>query len=365
MSREPITRGYRIWLLAVSCVCASGALSLAGDVQVQVDGKAYAKGLLLLRATFPLHGEVAHVGLQYSRDGDEFQEAGIGLPRPWRLFSLASSNEEETAVLVPAVARFQIGEFRFGEAGTHYLRWSVGIKGVKGFNFEQVLELEPARAADLDFIAGLGDPDLARAMFGADFFERQTGNAVEHYADPEVRAVKVIGRLLAVTRENNSGQAIAWYGPRGDVRKAAEMLLALAKRIPESSYAPYAAYYAGCCFASMASERITEAIRTGKRDGETFRDTHTRLSIPLVKRNVDATTSTEAFRLASEYGDDYLKPRALYHLASSRAAAGEFKEANALLSEAEQTVPGEGSITKWTKDLRAKIAAMKERQGKR
>ena len=141
-------------------------------------------------------------------------------------------------------------------------------------------------------------------------------------------------------------------GPRGDIHKAAEMLLTLAKEIPKSSYAPYAAYYAGCCYASIASNRITESIRAGKRDRESFRDAQTRLLIPLVKRDADATTAAEAFELASDNGDDYLKPRALYQQSLFSASVGAFDDAEKLLTEALQVAPGEGTIQEWTDKAR-------------
>lgn len=362
MFRVPIMRGYCIWLLAVGCAGATGARSLAGDVQVQVDGKAYAKGLLLLRVTLPLHGELGHVGLQYSRDRQDFQEAGIGLPRPWQLFRSASSNEQETTVLVPAVAQFQIGEFRFDEQGTHYLRWNVGIKGLEGFNFEQVLELEPAHAVDLDFIAGLGDPDRARALFGADFFERQTGNAVQYYADSEVRAVKVIGRLLYATREDWVEDIMREAGPRGDVHKAADMLLSLGKRIPESSYAPYAGYYAGCCYFGQCFAQVREAIRAQTKEGKRRDDLdEAKYRAALIMQNENSARAFEAFTSAAERADDYLKPRALYQHAFLRMIAFDFEESERLLLEAKGLAPGEGTVQEWIEEARKGIEVVKLR----
>lgn len=363
MSGDPLSPGYRIWLLAASCTCALGARSLAGDVQVQVDGRAHAKGLILLRATIPVHGELGDLQLRYSRDGDEFEEAGIGLPRPWRYFSSASSNEEETTVLVPMVARFQIGEFRFDEPGTYYLRWSVGIKDVKGFNFDQVLEIQPPHAADLDFIEGLGEPALMRAMFGFDVFERQTGTAVEYYADPGVRALEVIGRLLYATRARDP---LNVERPKGDAHQTADTLLKLAKGIPKSSYAPYAAYYAGCCYAATGLARNIEKIRSARIPGEPKdRVVEANQRAALVRKDPDCAKALDAFAFAARRADDYLKPLALYQQAFLQVFRGAFDEAERLMTQAEAVVPGTGTIESWIADVRSELEEMKKRHAER
>ena len=345
----------------------------ANDVQARVDGRAHARGVVLLRLTFPSTGEVWRVRLDTSRDGEEFREAGIGLPRAYQLFRSIAYDDRNTSVLVPAIAWFRTGKFFFDEPGNYWFRWGISFRdeekprtvpdqrdpNIEAVVVDQLVSVDRATEADLNFIERLAEPDLTRAMFGADFFERLTGNAIEHYADPEVRAVKVIGQLLSVTREKTPGQAIAWYGPHGDIRKAAEMLLALARDIPESNYAPYAAYYAGFCYVSIASNKLQDALRSQRTAGRP-RDkiAETTQLVAFFQNDPDCAKTQESFTLAAQRADDYLKPRVLCQQAGLSVAGGAFDDAEKLLTRALEMAPGERTIQKWVDKTRKEADRM-------
>ncbi len=322
------------------------------------------KGIGVIRSVFPSKGEVWDISLKWSRDGETYYSANVGLPRPWRLFRSVSYSAERTTVLIPVAAFFATSEAMlfFREPGKYWFRTEVDFRDVdkprtvpdqrdasiEPVVVDQVFEVEPLTKEDLDFIAGLADPALMRAMFGEDFFEQLTGNAVEQYADPEVQAVKVIGRLLSATRDDWAGDIMRVAGPRGDIRKAAEMLLSLAKRFPESSYAPYAAHYAGCCYFSACIDKAEEGIRVRTKQGRLANDLALgRYRVALLKQNPDTARAYEAFSLAAQRGDDYLKPRTLYQHGTMRLFSFDFDEAERLLTEATRVAPGERMLEKW------------------
>lgn len=346
----------------------------ANDVYTGVDGDAHAMGVVLLRVTFPSRGEVWSVRLGTSRDGKEFREAGIGLPRAYQLFRSISYHEGTTTVLVPAIAWFRTGRFFFDEPGRYWFRWGIAfrdqdkprtVRDQRDFDIEavvvdQVVEVGVPTRADLDFISGLADEDLARYIFGADFFERQTGDAIQHIADPEVRAVGVIGRLLYATRGRSPETAIGLAGPKGDVGKAADSLITLAKEIPDSSYAPYAAYYAGCCYAAIGTNTVIETIRARRVRGQRKdRAAEAELRYSLAEKHRDFAKARAAFAVAAERGDAYLKPRALYQQGFLRIFAGALDQGEKLLDRALEAGGEEGTIRTMVDELRGQMARAK------
>lgn len=362
MNHQLCSSNRAISALVTLVTCAMTPQLHGNDVRTQVDGEAHAKGVVLLRVTFSSKGEVWSVRLDTSRDGEEFREAGIGLPRAYKLFRSIANDQKNTSVLVPAIAWFRTEGFFFDEPGTYWFRWGISFRNqekprtvpdqrdpnIEAVVVDQIVEVEPPTQADLDFIAGLGGRNLMRAMAGEDFFERQTGDAIEHVSDPEVRAVGVIGRLLYATREGWVGDIMRVAGPRGDARNAAEMLLNLAKEIPESSYAPYAAYYTGCCYYASCFEEAEEAVRSRNKEVEFKSDlAQGKYRVAQLKRNPDTVKAYEAFTLAAQRADDYLKPRVLYQHGTMRLSSLDFDEAEQLLTEASRVVPGERRLQKW------------------
>ncbi len=314
--------------------------------------KLNARAFNVVRVVFPTEGRVAGIGVSFSRDGELFESTNAGLPRPGRLFTSSATMDGTTTVLLAIVGSFQMGKssFFFDSPGLYYFKWEIRYEDrtIPFRTIVQNIEVSNAVSADLDFIFGLADPALMRAMFGEDFFERQTGNAVKQYADPEVRAVKVIGRLLYATRENWVGDSMREAGPRGDIHNAAEILLSLAKRFPESSYTPYAAYYAGCCYYALCIEEAEEAIRRKNKQGGLDNDLALgKYRVAQLMQNPDTTKAYQAFTIAAQRADDYLKPRVLYQHGTLRLFSSDFDEAERLIMKAAQVVHGEIVLQKW------------------
>jgi hypothetical protein len=335
-------------------------------------------GMTVVKATFPTRGEVWSVSLEWSRDGETFRPANVGLPRAWDLFRSVSYLDDQTTVLVPVAGFFATSEqmLFFQESGRYWFRIKVTFRdaskprtapdqrdpNIEPVVVERIVDVGPPLEADLDFIAGLAQPELIRAMFGEDFFTRKVPEAREYYADAEVRAVKVIARFLVATREKWVGDVVRTVPPNGDVQKAAHALLALARRFPKSSYAPYAAYYAGCCYAGIAITQAEEAIRERRALGE-LKD-EVELGVFRAERmqnDANRATAHEAFALAGQRADAYLKPRVLYQHGNLHLVLFDFDASRRLLAEGLECVPGVDIVREWTREALEGIEVVKAR----
>lgn len=325
--------------------------------EATVDMVPHAKAPVVLKLSFPTWGDLSGASILFSEDGETFENTRAGLPRNWELFTSISDDGETTTVLILVVGRFNLSPdgFLFSEPGTYYLRWGVGFedKEVKGLKVEQPVEVAPAREADLAFLDRLAEPKFLRHLFEKDLFDPSYdfGKWVLSPDGRDYRALFVIAELLKLTRAKEPGDAV---GPRGSLEQAikwAEALNALAKELPESSYAPYAAYYAGCCYITSAM------IGTKEERGEYI--------TPATRRHPHYKLANEILRFVAEHGDAYLKPRALYMQAILRMVGADWIEADRSLTKALESAPGEGTIKSQVDELRRDIQEEKEKQAKR
>jgi len=305
--------------------------------------------------------EISDFGLKISLDGETYHNCSVGLPRAWQLFYLISQTTRDVTITVPVVGGFSGGveEFLFIEPGEYWFRWRVKYEnGVEPTVVEQKVVVSESSDADLAFIKRLADPRVCRLVYGPDWFDRHTATQAEHYADPEPRAVKVIGRLLYATRDKTPAGAMGTAGPQGDMVDLGHALLEIAKEIPESSYAPYAAYYAGCCFASTSMYAVDEQGQKEASEGRFKDETARRRRLyALHKADPLSAKGKEAFLFAAERADAYLKARALYQSARLTLSRGELEEADRLLSRAEVEAPGSGTVGDLIHKLRSNFDA--------
>lgn len=358
-------------LLAVS--------ALVANTTDATNATAHRMGISVVHATFSSRGEVWNVSLKVSRDGETFGTANVGFPRPWQLFRSVSYNQDQTTVLIPVAAYFATNEkmLLFQDSGRHWFRVEVNFRDaskprnapfqvdetIEPVVIEQILDVREALQADLNFIRGLADPDLIRAMFGQNFFERQDPETRVHYRNnPDVLAVAVIGKFLEATRESDPTRVNL---PRGDLRKAADLLWQLAQEIPESSYAPYAAYFAGCCYLSDVFEHMERFMRRD-RPGK---DEILPEELPAFRAHAQGLATFglagEALGFAAAHGDAYLKPWAIYMQAQHAIGGGLFDEAEAKLNEAEASMPGRGRIEEWAPKLRKSLRRLSSQSEER
>ena len=335
------------------------------------DVAVHAKGIAVLSLSFASRGEVSGVSLFVSRDGQTYQDSQAGLLRGSPLFTSTADDGRTTSVLVSLVGRFPYGtySFLFAEPGTYYLRWGVGFEDNPdaGLKIHQTIEVEPARRCDLDFLARISDARFLRDLLGKDLFEKSPAEFrgwVQSASGADYRSLIVIAELLQATRADNALEAAR---PRKDIDDAvtwANALLPLAQQLPESSYAPYAAYYAGCCYSAASLTQATDAIRERRSRGEVFDELQEgKDRADFIKHSEVSAKAFEAFAMAARRADAYLKPRVLYQHGYLRLFAFEFDEAERLLSEAAQAAPGEGAVQGWIDEARAGIEVVKARAG--
>ena len=183
--------------------------------------------------------------------------------------------------------------------------------------------------------------------------------------DPEIRALKVIAELLEGTRADQPEDIGSRKKSREEAIRWGDAMLKLAKEIPESSYAPYAASYAGWCYLAGVMETAREARKerreqgrkTSPEDVQLF--SQTILDIPYYAR------ATEALNLAHERADAYLKPLTLYQQALQRVLPGELDEAEALLKRALELGGKKGTVQRLVDKLHRDIARAKDRRSSR
>ena len=327
------------------------------------EGSLYAKGFNILRVSFPTYGEVKTFSLKVSFDGETFHDTSAGLPRPWRLFRSINCEPERTTILVPVVACFGVKRFIFEATGTCWFHWKIDFQDedIESIEVTQIAEVRRPNRVDLDFIAGLGDPDLVRAMFGDDIFERLTGNTREQFESREVRAVKVIGQLLMATRADEA-EAVRPHGSIENAVKSADTLLALAKEFPESSYAPYAAYYAGCCYSAAGGDVLEKTMKERGIQDSSLTAQKLQALAAEPKAASHYSKAEEALTLAANRADLYLKPRAVYMQAVLVGMRGEWDEMERLLDKALAEAPGEGTVRQLVDGARRHLARVKQRE---
>lgn len=324
-----------------------------------------AKAANVIRLHLQTHRELSDFDLEVSLDGETYRNCSVGLPRAWQLFYSISQTAREATITVPIVGGFSGGleQFLFIEPGQYWFRWTVKYKdGAEASVFDQEVNVLASTASDMAFIERLADPKMCRLILGQKWYDQFIDPNREYYSELERRAVKVIGRLLYATRGKACEDAVRIAGPQGDRRATADALLGLARDIPDSSYAPYAVYYAGCCYAATGYRNALNTVREERVDGKlSSRAAETRRRFALMEKDGDCDKAIEALKIAAQRGDDYLKPKALHQMAFLRGLGGAFDEAEHLLTQAEQVVPGEGGVEKLANHLRKSLRREEER----
>lgn len=304
--------------------------------EAEVVSEAHAKGIVVLRASFLGRGELHSFGLEISRDGETFVNAKAGPTRGLRFSDrmvLGSHGTDQTVLVIPIVGRFGLGseQFLFDEPGTYELRWDITFKDrdVGDLKIEQTVEVGAPTEADLQFLARAGDRDFHAEIFGVDPPERGTRDLL---------ALGIVSLLLQHAQDDP--------GEEGSVKGElawADAMMGLARELPESSYAPYAAFFAGRIYFG----------HLGKALGP-------RQITPNAKTNEFYRKADEALRFVVKRGDPFIKPRALCSLAFLRVCVGSWVESERFLTEAEKSAGGQGVVDRVVNKMRYDIRRLKD-----
>lgn len=335
MSRFVHLRG-KAWIIPF--LLHSGLLARAQETDLV--SEAHAKGIVVLRASFPSRGEVRSFGLEISQDGETFVNAKAGPTRGLRFshrMVLGSHNTDQTVLVVTIVGRFDFTPegFLFEREGIYDLRWDIAFKDRDGgvLKIEQTVEVGAPTEADLQFLTRAGDRDFLADVLGVNPPEGGT---------TDLLALGLIAELLELAQDDPGEEGslqgkLSW----------ADAMINLAREFPESSYAPYAAFFAGRIYHGHLAKELSPQQIT-----------------PAAKEQNFYKKSDAALRFAVDHGDPFLKPRALCSLAYLRACATLWDDAETLLAQSVEAAHGQGVVERTAGKMRHDIRQLRDRQRK-
>ncbi len=198
---------------------------------------------------------------------------------------------------------------------------------------EQTVVVGDPTEVDLKFLARAGDRAFQAKIFGVEPPERGTTNLL---------ALGMIAALLEFAQDDPGEEGHF----KGELTWA-DAMMDLAREFPKSSYAPYAAFFAGRVYHGHLGKAIDPEIIT-----------------PDEKKHPFYKKSDEALRFAVDHGDAFLEPRALCSLAFLRACATLWDDAENLLTQSLRTARGQGVIGRVVGKLRRDIPRVKEHMQK-
>lgn len=333
------------------CILAWSTIEAPASVIEAEPATGHAKACNVLKV--PIPGDIVpeSIKLEVSQDGQEFRSAEVGLPRGYQLLYVRQSNEEHAALHIVVVGRTQtgLGGFLPEFAGPWQLRWTIGVpERADDLVVEQELNLLTPTAQDSDFLDSISPPDFVRFLMGASFFRNKPDmlrKKMLSEAGTDGRALRVIAELLKATQVHEPldvGRMRGWseeeYAPH------AAPFLKLARDFPDSTYAPYAAYYAGCLYLALVEMET-------KREFDQ--------PSPRVSAGENYKFAEEALRFAADRGDPYLKPRALYMSALLRAYSADWRRVESALNETAKAGAGDRWTERQVADLHEDIAKLR------
>lgn len=332
-----MNRGVYLLVSFISAACV-----IAQEPVANIDSPIKARSVTVLRAAFPSRGAVHSVSFDVAKDGEEFEDARIGPDRgaPFSGATVCGSDLTDTTVLaLPACGRFDLTPkgFLFPTEGVYHLQWKVAFKDPKASvqNTVQTIHVEAPSPYDIGFLAQISDNS---------FFEESFGRRVPDSFGPNKTALALIGMLLSHAISDPTEDEPIFGGI-----VAADALLKLASEHPESSFAPYAAYYAG----SIYWLRLLRSDSFRKSAG-TSGMTEKAVNEPMYHK------ANEAWSLAREHADSFLAPRVLCRLALLRTCASATNTARELLRIARQTTPNDSAMLYHVDVLEREIAKLIE-----
>lgn len=332
----------RILCLGVLCVAlVCGSAHYVVGHGIGDDQSLHAQAPVVLRVELPGHAKITSIGLEISGDGSVFRKTKVGIPKPWLLLRSLSSDDQRTIVLVPLVGEFDTysAKFLFELPGRYFLRWRIRFaeEGTEVLQIDQTVEVLTPRRPDLDFLRDLDDRQFQQNLRGKSIPWPEDAAVPANYL-----ALDVIKQLMGATRERVPMNAASERGSLEEALRWADTLQGLAKAHPDSGYAPYAAYYAGCCYLTSVAETVKEVLRQDGVDALS--------AVPTA--NTHYANALRALTMAAENGDPYLRPRALHQLAWHAAWGGKLKESELLLDRALEAAGAKGAIEQWVNEFR-------------
>lgn len=196
--------------------------------------------------------------------------------------------------------------------------------------FETEMELTEPTTADQEYFALAGDQRIT-ALVGLADLDSTTADG------RRLPGLALIARIVESTRQKGD--------PTHGRSEWAEPLYELAFAVPDSSYAPYLAYYSACSYMWQRKNAFVK-----KEYGYELPDQR-------VAELEHYQRARKALVFAVERGDSYIKPFAICFLAAMKAWAGDLTGARTLIQRADVQVHESSQIAQFVEELNRFILA--------
>lgn len=322
-----------------------------------------AKSNTVVAALIPDGTDVRNVQVTIDSEGDAPRPAGAGVHHPWETHWDVRRGSEGTFVVVPLPAAFAEGHFIFPKPGKYQLQWLIATGNPTNQNLKvgQTIEIGVSARADSAFLSALSKKETLARLFGDEvpFIRDRESTGVRARNDAAV--VEVIRQLLEasiahevdglISDQRTPERAVVW----------ADTLNDLASDFPDSSFSPYAAHFAACCYVGVVFGKATDAVRAARVPGEHKDNMAEYLErVKFFEADARVAKSDEALQFAVDHGDAYLKPLALYQLGFLRACCGRLDETEKLFAQTIELVGERGTVGKMIAAFHSAVPMMKE-----
>lgn len=295
------------------------------------------------------------VELYTSSDGVNFREAGVGSPRPHSVFYYVKQTEHQTLVGVLTGVRLSHADvhdaFLFPGPCKQYVRLRITDEYGHESEVTASVIVDTAMAADAELLRRLGSATTLGELFSHDIFDdspedfRSIASLPEAYA---FRSAYVLANVLEATRFAEPGSIVGQQRKSLEATRTwADTLGSIASASPDSSYAPYLQYYAGCayiCCLMDENKRATgEYISSAGKSRSCF------------------GRARAAIEAAKQAADPYLLPRCEYMLAVLEAFGDDASEVRRYIGEAEVAANHDGQLTRWITEFKRDVEKLNQK----
>jgi len=319
-----------------------------------------AQSMTVIGASIPGDFPVRSVQVTIAENGEPLCDVGANVHRKPLVHFSAASTGRDTVVSVPVPASFAKGTFLFPQAGEYRLEWLVATGDARrpSVTLYQKLKISPPNGSDVAFLESLVQPEVVEVLFDSAVQQNLRRDA---HGGKETVAVEVVRQLLEASLAEEIDSVLSTDRSAETAVRWAVALSKLALAFPESSYAPYAAHFAGCCYSATVFRVSVEATR-GMRDPtkkkNKLREAENRA---LLISQDDMTSRAEtAFAFACEHADSYLKPRCLLHFGMLKAVQLQEEESDRMWREAKELGGGDVSIERIATRFRREFKELRE-----
>ena len=344
---------FVVALTAMASCIVFTCMALGDPGSAEIIGDAHARGFLLVKFTLPGNQEVERIELQIKRPGDEYRIARPGIHRG--RFGIGKTMSEEgqpvTTVWLPVIAEYDLTPrgFLFDRPGIYELRWSLYLdNATTAVEVEQPIPVASANEQDSRFLRHLGSEQFFRNLhpefqFPEPVLQKWSGNV------GDLRALILIQRLVEGIELFDPPVLFRTWKTPEQLLRAAQAFSLLAKEFPESTYAPYAAYYAGCAYSSL----------TAKKN----REEHGNLVSKAAIGSTDYRAAMEMLTLAQDLGGAFIGNRVEYQRTLLLCYANQLDSATMLANGA--VAESDDSVLRvHVSKIRKEISGQKQKRAK-